>query len=417
MVDSPPERQPPDLDADHLPRALTPGASTLAAVGRERDLDEQTLIDSIRRVQAYWAKQSGGLWEIATIHAVTHEAVYASVPVERWRELGDEVSLRPYEWLAVKDVHAALIETMVTEHELPDNGRRENDDIGPVVLATIHPPNAPAETAHGGVSLAAIDIGVTDEDVTDATWTVTFGHPSVEYAFHATATASVPGDVGRLTVDREYFGQPRTMIAETETDPTHLRVETAGHLQEADTPLPTALSSVELAAPPRDLDRALGAIVVEHHITTFVPTYERAKAEVPRCARCEAHPIPAAGVVVREVPASSEVLCSSCYAERLAAKTLLSEREADAFALRYCGQSYTAIAEHLDISRSTVRTYLTRSKQKYQQAYRTTTFMEDAFDTPANDGPETASDSDIHSRTRSDAGSNSDPTQSADQTD
>lgn len=97
------------------------------------------------------------------------------------------------------------------------------------------------------------------------------------------------------------------------------------------------------------------------------------------CARCGESDDPDTGRVVADRPIGGlgEMHCDRCYAERLAAETVLGELEAQVWARQDSDHSLDGIAEKLDEDREEVRESWRQAQEKRDRARETVAMTDD----------------------------------------
>lgn len=199
------------------------------------------------------------------------------------------------------------------------------------------------------------------------------------FHFVAHTRATVEGDHGTLEIERTYEAlpddnsdEPRDGIA-VSSEAHHVESETLVNDYIESWSLSEQLSS-DLVTINR-YDDELRYWVYANHTADFEQEYRDMVDSIQICQECGAHPDHEAGFHVDQRASnqfdlsSPDVLCNHCYAAFLAESTTLSQQEAEVYALKDSGLTYSQIADaQKSISRSQVGTVMGRIKKKREKA-------------------------------------------------
>jgi len=98
----------------------------------------------------------------------------------------------------------------------------------------------------------------------------------------------------------------------------------------------------------------------------------------PECAHCGATDEPEHGIFIAAWGDLNTSVCTICFAEDIHNRTVLSKRESEVMAyIRVTSASSEAIADWLDIERSTVNEYRRRIREKVRKSRTTATMLVD----------------------------------------
>lgn len=199
------------------------------------------------------------------------------------------------------------------------------------------------------------------------------------YSFVTQAQATVTGQYGTLEINRTYkalpdsrSNRPRDEIL-VSSEATHVDSDT---LVIDDTESWSHEKELPESNTPIDrFDYRLRYWTYRNHITNIDSEYHNLHDLIPLCQDCGTYTDHNAGIYVTQRSSNEfdsstpDVVCNRCYAEFLADSTMLSQQEAEVYALKDAGLSYSQIATaHGEISRSQVGTVMGRVKKKRKQA-------------------------------------------------
>lgn len=215
------------------------------------------------------------------------------------------------------------------------------------------------------------------DDALDAEWTIAYGQDRrAPFNFNAVATLELAGDHGTLRVERTYRALPDHNSAEPRDEAvasTTLRHVESDDLLDDHTDRFSVPRVVD--ATTDQFDAGLRQWVRNHHLADPEAEYQVVAETVLLCQECDAYPEPDAGIHVEQRPTrqfggdAADVVCNHCYAAFLADATLLSDQEAQVYALRESGLSYSDIANAIDgVSRSQVGSVMGRVERKVETA-------------------------------------------------
>ncbi|ELZ96558.1 hypothetical protein [Haloferax sulfurifontis] len=190
------------------------------------------------------------------------------------------------------------------------------------------------------------------------------------FNYNAEAIATVTGDKGTLKITRTYCAIPDDM---TDEDRDAIIVDSEARHVESDTLVDERRETwsmskqlYETGGRRDQYDSALREWVYANHTGDFGAEYDLLDDALATCDECGAFPEHDAGVYVDQRPTNNfapdrkDTLCNHCRANFLAEHTMLSQQEAEVYALKESGLSHSATADALDISKSQVGTVFAR---------------------------------------------------------
>lgn len=223
------------------------------------------------------------------------------------------------------------------------------------------------------------DSNPTTGDV-DVTFRIQYDHGYKQpHHFVARARATVEGDHGTLQIERTY----KALADDNADEPRYqITVSSEAHHVESDTLVNDYVETwslkEQIAGDILTLDRydhRLRWWVHQNHTGDFEQEYRDMRDSIETCQECGAHTDHDAGIHVTQRasnqfdPSTPDVLCNHCYAAFLEESTTLSQQEAEVYALKDAGLTYSQIADsHGGVSRSQVGTVMGRVKTKREKA-------------------------------------------------
>lgn len=197
------------------------------------------------------------------------------------------------------------------------------------------------------------------------------------FHFVARASADVEGEYGTLRIKRTYRAIPDD---NSDEDRNEIHVTSEATHVESDTLVADWTDTWSLddeihTGPGRidEYDHALRHWVYENHTADFEVEYEAIERTIQICDECGAYPSAHVKVEQRPInqfdPSIPDTMCNHCYAEFLAGLTMLSQQEAEVYALKESGVSHRQVSESLpNVSESQVGTVMGRVRNKKAKA-------------------------------------------------
>lgn len=201
------------------------------------------------------------------------------------------------------------------------------------------------------------------------------------YHFVARANATVDGEYGTLKIDRTYRAIPDgdsdadrdaiTVVSETTHEESDTLVQ--DHVDEFSIDEQLRVTESPTAPPITEETPKLRNWIFENHTADFEFEYEQIEKTVPICDECGAYQSEHVHVEQRSTkqidPSIPDTMCNHCHAELLAGLTMLSQQEAEVYALKESGVSHRQVEESLpNVSESQVSTVMGRVRSKKAKA-------------------------------------------------